>query len=63
MKTCFTSQTGIEFILFPINNLRISYMVTNWCVYLNGLLFRNLNLIKVNFPPSSRAKVYTWLRK
>ena len=33
MKTHFTSQTCIEFILFPINHLWISYMVTNWCVY------------------------------
>ena len=35
MKINFTSQTCIEFILFPINHLWISYTVTNWCVYLN----------------------------
>ena len=33
-KIHFTSQTCIEFILFPINYLWISYMVTSWCVYL-----------------------------
>ena len=34
MKIHFASQTCIEFILFTINHLWISYMVTNWCVYI-----------------------------
>ena len=38
-KIYFTSQKCIEFILFPINHLWISYMVTNWCVYLAYFIY------------------------
>ena len=34
MKIHFKSQTRIEFILFPIYHSCISYMSTNWYVYL-----------------------------